>query len=57
MVKDPGKFLEVNKASSRWVIYVLRAIYKKCKDCFAFFIKHLKLFFILKKKKKPTKVL
>ena len=56
MVKDPGKFLEVNKASSRWVIYVLRAIYKKCKDCFALFIKHLKLFFILKKKK-PTKVL
>lgn len=56
MVKDSGKFLEVNKASSRWVIYVLRAIYNKCKDCFAFFIKHLKFLFYFEKKR-PTKVL
>lgn len=50
MVKDPGKFSQVKQACSRWVIYVLRAIYKKFKDCLFSFIKDLRLFYFEKKK-------
>lgn len=49
MVKDPGKFSQVKQACSRWVIYVLRAIYKKFKDCLFSFIKDLRLFYFEKK--------
>lgn len=54
MVKDPGKFSQVKQACSRWVIYVLRAIYKKFKDCLFSFIKDLRLFYF---EKKTTEVL
>lgn len=49
MVKDPGKFSQVKQACSRWVIYVLRAIYKKFKDCLFSFIKDLRLFYFEKR--------
>lgn len=41
---DPGKFSQVSKACSRYVIYVLRAIYKKFKGIVFSFIKDLSFF-------------
>lgn len=49
----PGNFSQVKKDYSRWVIYVLRAIYKNSKRIIlSSFIKDLNFFYFAKKKYK-----